>query len=237
MSERPYVICHMVASIDGGLHPSRYTASPDGTVKDWSKVTEAIHSSLGGQAWIVGRATMAEMAKGEPHPPAGHRPVDRSRHIARRDAGQYAIAVDTTGKLHFRGAEVAGDHLVVLLGGEVPDQHLAELVRDGVSYIVSEGAAIDLAQALVRLRSELGIDRLLLEGGAEINGSFLAAGLVDELSLVVAPALDGRVDQQNIVTLGHDGLAGKLRLSLRDCTRLDHGAVHLRYAVLPAQRS
>ena len=25
-----HVICHMIASLDGGLHPSRFTRSPDG---------------------------------------------------------------------------------------------------------------------------------------------------------------------------------------------------------------
>jgi len=40
---------------------------------------------------------------------------------------------------------------------------------------------IDFAGALTTLRRELGIETLLLEGGAGINGSFLAAGLVDEL--------------------------------------------------------
>ena len=71
---------------------------------------------------------------------------------------------------------------------------------------------------------------MLLEGGAGINGAFLAAGLVDELSIVVAPALDGGDDAQRIVAAG-DGLKGKVTLSLLGCEPLDGGAVHLRYAV------
>ena len=41
------------------------------------------------------------------------------------------------------------------------------------------------------LNRELGIKRLLLEGGGKANGSFLRAGLVDELSLAIVPAVDG----------------------------------------------
>jgi len=48
----------------------------------------------------------------------------------------------------------------------------------------------------------IGISRLLLEGGAGMNGSFFAAGLADELSLSVAPALDGRAGNQSVVECG-----------------------------------
>ncbi len=89
---------------------------------------------------------------------------------------------------------------------------------------------IDLAGALTTLRRELGIETLLLEGGAGINGSFLAAGLVDELNLVIAPALDGGADAERIVAAG-DGLKGKVTLSLLRCEQLAAGAVNLRYRV------
>ena len=224
----------MSSSIDGGLHPSCFTSSSDGSTKDWSSLYEALHDKLEGNAWLVGRKTMAEMSKGEPHPPSGPVDVSRPTHFARRDAAHFAIAVDTNGQLHFRGSEVGGDHVVVLLGGQVSNEHLAELTEDGISYIVSGDKHVDLAESLATLRRELCIERLLLEGGAAINRSFLAEGLVDELNVVVAPALDARAGMEGIVSFGEEGLAGRVRLSLRDCQRLEHGAVHLRYDVLPA---
>ncbi|MBA2935536.1 dihydrofolate reductase family protein [Sphingomonas sp. CGMCC 1.13654] len=234
MPDRPRIICLMSSSIDGGLHASRCTASPDGSVKDWSGLYEKLHGELGGDAWLVGRTTMAEMSKGEPHAPAEAGEVERPHHFAQRNANQYAIAVDTRGQLHFRGSEIGGDHAVVLLGGGVSDEHLAELTGDGVSYIVSENDRVDLRTSLEILRSELGIETLLLEGGAAINGSFLAEGLVDELHVVVSPTLDARQDMEAIVSHGEDGLKGRVQLSLLDCRRLDRGAVHLKYAVTSA---
>lgn len=53
------------------------------------------------------------------------------------------------------------------------------------------------------LGRELGIRRLLLEGGG-INGSFFAAGLVDELSVIIAPALDGQSDGRATVEEWHE---------------------------------
>ena len=230
---KPHIICHMLASLDGSLHPSRYTASRDGTRAEWSGLYEQIHGDLQGDAWIVGRITMAEMSKAGAHPPAHAGKVERPHHFAQRDAGTYAVALDTSGKLHFAKPDVGGDHVVVLLGRDVADSHLAELAADGVSYIVSETAEIDLAAMLDVLGRELSIRRLLLEGGAGINGSFFAAGLVDELSLLVAPALDARAGNQGFVEFGESGLAGKMQLSLTSCETLAHGLIHLRYAVSP----
>lgn len=230
---KPHVICHMLASLDGSLHPSRYTMSPDGTRAEWSGLYEQIHDDLEGDAWIVGRVTMAEMSKAGTHPPAQFGKVDRPHHFALRDGATYAVALDASGRLHFAKPDVGGDHVVVLLGRDVADSHLAELAADGVSYIVSETAEIDLAAMLDVLGQELGIRRLLLEGGAGINGSFFAAGLVDELSLLVAPALDARAGNQGFVEFGESGLAGKMQLSLTSCETLAHGLIHLRYAVSP----
>ncbi|ESY65406.1 MULTISPECIES: RibD family protein [Mesorhizobium] len=230
---KPQIICHMLASLDGSLHPSRYTTSPDGTRAEWSSLYEHIHNDMAGDAWIVGRITMAEMSKAAAHPPANAGQVDRPYHFAQGHAATYAVALDASGKLHFAKPDIGGDHVVVLLGRGVADSHLAELAADGVSYIMSETPDIDLAAMLEVLGRELGIRRLLLEGGAGINGSFFAAGLVDELSLLVAPAIDGRAANQGFVEFGEGGLAGKMQLSLTSCEALVHGLVHLRYAVRP----
>ncbi|WP_348271414.1 dihydrofolate reductase family protein [Aureimonas sp. Leaf460] len=210
MSERPRVICHMMSSLDGGLHPSHYTESPVGAKKEWDAAYEAVHETLGGDAWLVGRVTMAEMAKGEPHPPSDHASIERPIHIANRGAERYAIAVDPSAKLHFRKADINGDAVIVLLGSEVLDAHLAELASDGISYVVAGDRQIDLFESLKTLRAEFGIERLLLEGGGGINGSFFAAGLVDELSLIVAPTLVGRINEQGFVAYGDEGLKGRV---------------------------
>ena len=228
---KPHVICHMIASLDGGLHPSRFTTSPDGSRSEWSGLYEGIHEMLAGDAWIVGRVTMAEMSKGAPHAPVQPGTVERPYHIALQGADSHAVALDMSGKLHFAGPDIGGDHVIVLLGYDVADSHLAELAGDGVSYIVAETADFELAALLDILAERFGIRRLLLEGGAGINGSFFAAGLVDELSLLVAPSLDARVGHQGFVEFGETGLAGKVQLSLKSCETIGHGVIHLRYAV------
>jgi riboflavin biosynthesis pyrimidine reductase len=227
---KPDIIMLMLSSIDGGLHPSRWTESPDGERRDWSAIYETVHGELAGDGWIVGRVTIAEMSRVDAHPPKTFGKVERPVHVATSDARQFALAVDPGGKLHFAGATVGGDHVIVLLGRDVPDAHLAELAADGVSYVVSDGAELDLAAMLETVGRAFPIKRLLLEGGGTINGRFLAAGLVDEVHVLVAPAFDGHEEAESIVATPA-GLAGTCRLSLRAADVIDHGVVHLRYAV------
>jgi riboflavin biosynthesis pyrimidine reductase len=231
---KPNVICHMLISLDGRIHPSRWTQSPDGDRKVWSSTYEKVHETLAGDAWLVGRVTMAEMSKAGAHPPEGPFSVTRPHQFARRDADSYAIAFDRSGKLHFSKPDVGGDHVVVLLGPGVTDSHLAELARDGVSYVVAADEGMDARPLLEVLGRELGIVRLLVEGGGNVNGSMMAAGVVDELSILLAPAIDGAVGITGVFEVPDAaGLAGKARLRLTSSETLEHGLVHLRYAVEP----
>jgi riboflavin biosynthesis pyrimidine reductase len=229
---KPHITILMVTSIDGRLHPSRFTQSPDGTRSDWTAEYEKTHASLQANAWLVGRVTMAEMSRTGPHAPSGPWKVERPIHVARTDAATFAVALDPSGRLHFQGGKLSGDHVIVLMGPAVPDSHLAELAADGVSYIVSAGADLDIPSLLDLLARDFGIDNLVVEGGAKTNGAFLAAQVVDELRVLVAPALDGAAQVEGIVDY-RNGLAGVVRLQLKSAEVLDHGVVQLAYAVLP----
>ena len=231
---KPHISILMVTSIDGRLHPSRFTASPDGTRRDWSGQYEKVHASLQANAWLVGRVTMAEMSKTGPHAPSAPWKVERPIHIAKTDVATFAVALDPSGKLHFQSGKLSGDHLIVLLGRDTPDSHMAELAADGVSYIVSAGAELDIPSLLDVLARQFGITHLVVEGGAKTNGAFLAAQVVDELRVLVAPALDGAEQVQGIVDY-RDGLAGVVRLQFKSADVLDHGVVQLAYAVLPPE--
>lgn len=179
---------------------------------------------------MVGRVTMAEMAKGAPHAPEGPHMVARPTNFANRDAKSFGIAIDRSGAVHYKGADLFGDHIIALLGKDVPDSYLAELAADGVSYVVAETSDFDVGELLAVVNREFGIERIVLEGGAATNGALLASGLVDELNFIVAPALEARSGTDSVVELGTDGLAGKVELSLIDCQQLGHGMVNLRYA-------
>lgn len=79
---------------------------------------------------------------------------------------------------------------VVLTCEDAPAARLGALEPVAV-VLVAGRASVDLGDGLRRLRRELGLVRLLCEGGPTLATGLLAAGLVDELCLTVAPALLG----------------------------------------------
>ena len=62
--------------------------------------------------------------------------------------------------------------------------------EDGVSYIFAGGGELDLGLALSP-EPRTGLKRLEVNGGGITNGAFLRAGLIDEISLAMFPAIDG----------------------------------------------
>ncbi|MGP4669613.1 hypothetical protein [Agrobacterium pusense] len=85
MSRHPRIICHMVASIDGRIHPSRFTRPAAGvSAAVLSDHYENVESHFEADGWIVGRRTMSEIAKGSERAFANAPTVPREPHIAAR---------------------------------------------------------------------------------------------------------------------------------------------------------
>ena len=65
--------------------------------------------------------------------------------------------------------------------------------------------------------------------GGRLNGALLAAGLVDEVAVIINPSLTANPRSQSFVTLAHAVSPVALPLALRQVDRLNDGAVWLRY--------
>jgi riboflavin biosynthesis pyrimidine reductase len=226
-SMKPHVICHMVASLDGRTLSSRWRPSGVG-----QGIFERLHEELAGEAWLVGRVTGQEFAKSEAYPAGTDETFPREAWFARRDAAAYGIVLDAHGKIAWGRSDIGGDPIVVVLSKQVSDAHLAGLRRDGVSYFFAGDTSLDLAAVLETLNRELGVRRLLIEGGGGANGAFLRAGLIDELSLVICPAVDGAKGAPSIFD-SREADAGQSApveaLTLESSKVLDGGAIWLRY--------
>ncbi|MCC7193214.1 MAG: RibD family protein [Phycisphaeraceae bacterium] len=227
---KPYVICHMAASIDGRTLLNRWR--PEGVVAEG--LFERVYQELAVDAWIVGRTTGQEYAKGKSYPAHSEEHFSREPWFAQRDAKAYGVVLDPHGKIAWGRSDVEGDHIVVVLTEQVPDTHLAGLRTDGVSYLFAGESQLDLPRALDSLARELGVKRLLLQGGGVTNGAFLRDGLIDEISLILFPAIDGVEGAPCVFQSSEaDGSrqAKVTSITLASHRVLDGGAVWLRYTV------
>lgn len=119
---------------------------------------------------------------------------------------------------------------VSLVGDHTPREHVEHLHRRGVEVVAAGRRRVDLPAALEQLRRRHGITSIRTDTGGHLTGALLAADLVDELVLLVAPRLSGRHHARSLIELPH-GLSGAVDLDLSDLERLDDGTLWLRYEV------
>ena len=102
--------------------------------------------------------------------------------------------LDTSLLRHIERAKANGVTAVEMseaLTQQASSDYLAYLQGLGVSYLFAGQDRLDCTLLLHKLYRLFALDKLMLAGGGLVHGSFLAEGLVDEFSLVVAPVVDG----------------------------------------------
>jgi riboflavin biosynthesis pyrimidine reductase len=225
-AKRPYVICHMLPSVDGRIVVNNWDLGPNGT-----REYERTAGTFDADAWIIGRISMEPYA-GKTRVPRrkSQEPIERTDFVAKHDAESYAIAIDPSGKLTWTANAIDGEHVITILTEGVSDDYLAFLREKGVSYLFGGKTKIDVRRVLEKLYARFRIRKLLLEGGGKINGSFLSADLIDELSILVGPIADGSIGTPTLFDAKERrGPARNLRLL--SIEKLKGDIVWLRYKV------
>ncbi|NUS21193.1 MAG: 5-amino-6-(5-phosphoribosylamino)uracil reductase [Mesorhizobium sp.] len=232
---RPKIICHMVSSIDGRLLPGRWTPPAAGIAPGWEhRHYEAVAARLDADGWMVGRKSMQDFARGTERATVGVPGNLRETYVADRKGRDVAVGIDPHGRLHYGQDNAGGDHIIAVLGQHVSDVYLAELREDGVSYLFAGEDGTELHEAMRVLGEAFGIKTILLEGGGITNGTFLKAGLIDEISLLVYPGIDGLAGVPSIFEFlgsADDHPAAGKALRHFGTETLEGGVVWLRYKV------
>ena len=171
-------------------------------------------------AVLVGHGTAA--AEGY-RPVAADSAVGRLRQALGRPVSAPVVVVSRRASLVPGDRLAAAPTVLVTCAAADPDRRAA-LVDAGVTVLACGDDDVDLPLALDRL-ADRGLEQVLCEGGPALLSAALAAGVVDELDLTVAPALVGSPDRL---------LAGALRDVVRP--RLlqvleEDGVLFTRYAV------
>jgi len=224
---QPYVICHMMSSLDGH-------ALTDGWDRPFKKDAGELYEKLAEQlqfdAWICGRVTMQEIAHGDDYPRGlAMTAIPRIDWFAERGAQKYAVSIDPHGKVAWKSNQALGSHVVEVLTESVSDDYLAYLQSIQVSYLFAGKTEIDLQHVVQTLARELGAERLIVEGGPHVSGAFVQSGLVDEVSVMILPLIDGRSAHPASFEIAAEQWRQPAYLSLKSAQVQEGGAVWLRY--------
>ena len=180
------------------------------------------------QAFIEGRTSRAKHAalpdrfRTSVNTPCGFRVHCEGK------AKKYSVSLDTHGTLMWPNNLIDDMPLLCIVSEDAPSEYLDYLRTLGASYIAVGKGQIDLPRAMNILNTEFGVERIAVVGGGSINGAFLNAGLLDEISMVFAPIVDARKG----MTAAFDGLSAETepRLFVRkDIKSFDDGCVWITY--------
>ncbi|MEV0613038.1 dihydrofolate reductase family protein [Nonomuraea sp. NPDC050404] len=203
-TQRPYVVAHVAVSIDGattGFRPD--VARFYQLAQTWKE-----DLTLAGADTILAQAQV--LAEAERPGPAADGPL--------------LAVVDGRGRVsQWRELREAGhwSEVVALHCRDTPARPPGRPVRE----LVAGPDRVDLADALRTLVRDEGIGVVRVDSGGRLIGALLAAGLVDEISLLVHPYLAG--EQATRFWYGDRPAAAPLTLVAAQS--LSDGLVWLRY--------
>lgn len=192
----------MIASVDG-----RIDCEMTEQIEGGNEYYEALEA-LDCPSMLMGRVTMQmHYAMSEPFEPSESTPIGHEAFFVARRSSAYCVATDTRGRLQWGTNEFDARPLLVVTSEDAPRAYHDRLTRQGISWIAVGKGSIDLARAMEILAEEFSIERLAVTGGGNINAAFLEAGLLDEVSFMVAPGIDARAG----MTAVFDGIKDKER--------------------------
>jgi 5-amino-6-(5-phosphoribosylamino)uracil reductase len=185
MAERPFVLLSAATSVDGCLNDTTGTRLVLSNAADLDRVDEV---RSGSDAIMVGAGTIRS-----------DDPALLVRSPARRDArvarglppSPARVALTCTGELDPAARFFTAGEGTRLVYAPCAAAGRARERLDGTgAEVVAAGDPLDLDVVLADLY-ERRVRRLMVEGGGTVLAQFLAAGLADELHLVIAPVFVG----------------------------------------------
>lgn len=222
---RPFVTINMAASVDGKI-----TSAAREYPRMTSRVDRENMDRLRAEAdaVLVGAGTIRA---DNPKLHVRSRSMQDYRRSLGKAPGLLKIVVTRSGVIDPGCGFLAdpdGGGIVIATVDHAPVQALADLAP-GVEVWRLGSEHVDPEALLSRLTAR-GIERLLVEGGGELNWSFIQRDLVDELHVTIAPTLLGGRDAPTL--LEGEGLTmGRQRRLLLAEVRREGDELFLRYSV------
>lgn len=199
---RPYVLCHMLTSIDG---KTTGKFLDDIRCKDAINKYYKMHADNKFASFACGRVTMEEgFTKGYYPDLSKYSNEEKSLkdYVDKQYGMNYAVCFDRYGKLGWISNQIIDElegynntYIIEVLTEQVDQRYLRYLESLEIPYIFAGKDDIDINLALKKLYHYFNITKLLLEGGPTLNTAFLKANAIDEVSIVVAPLIAENIDK------------------------------------------
>lgn len=222
----PHVVIHNATSVDGRIDGIEVDLGTFyGLAGHWD-----VDAHLAGSDTLIEGMAGADDAT-EPPSDAAEPPVDD----AGGDRPPLLVVPDSRGRVSdwsaVRDLPFWGD-VVVLCSRATDASYLDALDAAGVDTVVAGEDHVDYREALGVLSADYDVETVLVDSGGTLSGHLFAAGLVDEVSVLVHPQVVGGEAARPFVRGPEPAEAGSLATcSLEAVEQLKGDLVWLRYAV------
>ncbi len=220
--DRPYIICHMMMSLDGRIDCGMTEELPGDEYYE-------ILDSLNAPTRLSGRVTAElEMALPGKFVSKDKSPIGKEIFHKAKSADGYEVVIDTKGTLLWEDQENEKRPVLVITSEKASKEYLDYLADRHVSWIASGKEHVDLRRSMEILKHSFNVERAALVGGGHINASFLNEGLLDEISILIGAGIDGRANMSSVF----DGLPNDKHvttLKLKSVQAYESGAIWVRY--------
>ncbi len=222
--DRPYVFINVAATADGKIDTFERRGAAISSARDKERVDELRASA---DAIMVGGRTLHDE---DPKLTVKSEALRNER--MRRGLSANPAKVGIASRLELKPDSVFlnfGSAKILLFTTQKTDPEQIDLLRShGAEVFVHDGEQVDLPDMMSTLKAN-GINRLMVEGGATLNFKLMELGLVDELSIFVAPLIFG--GEKAPTTAAGSGLvrSAAVPLTLINAEPWEDGGVLLQY--------
>jgi len=183
----PFVFINVAMTADGKIAPANRHFQPFGGPRDLQHLLELRATA---DAVMSGARTI-DLARVK----LGPGPARYRRRRLRRGLAEFNLRVIVSGAGTIDPQAEIFKHrfspIIILTTDRIAKSRLARLRALADDVKICGATQIDFSAALEWLRQKWKVNRLLCEGGGELNGALFQAGLVDEIHITLCPILFG----------------------------------------------
>lgn len=234
---KPKVTLHIFTSLDGkitGNFGKAKIAKGASQLFENTGFNDNSQNSFHFDGWIYGRVT-AQEGFGQTDKPdlSDTSTVPEGDYIINKGQKRYYLSVDHSGKIGWKSntATYAGQiaYVIEILSEKASDAYKNFLRKRKIPYLICGKDNIDFKMMLDKAAKIYGLKNLMLGGGGVLNWSFLDQKLVDEISLVMAPSIDGNTKDKPVFNAAYMKDSHLISLKLKSAKVGHDGAIWVRY--------
>jgi len=221
---RPFVFINVAMTADGKIDTFARKGAAISSQRDKERVDQLRAES---DAIMVGGKTLLEE---DPKLTVKSEALRAERVAQGLSPNPVKVGVVTRAELkpHSKFLQEGPARVVIFTTYQTSKERIAFLRSQGADVYTDDQDRVDLVNALSLLK-ELGIKRLMVEGGATLNFELLRLGLVDEVSAYIAPLLFGGASAPTMVAGSGLERSAAIPLKLIHIERWEDGGVILEY--------